>query len=58
MLPNVSRSEGNQAIKFAKLIECITRNVFLEKSSAKYAEKLVPGPFLKIKIDHISGSIV
>ena len=46
-LPNILRSEGNHIMKF----------VYLVKLYTKYAEKLLQDPFLKIKIDHISGSI-
>ena len=35
ILPNISRSKGNQIMKFAKLIEYIMRNIFLEKSYTK-----------------------
>ena len=35
------------------------RNIFLEKLSTKYNGKTISTPFLKkIKIEHISGSIV
>ena len=32
ILPNISRSKGNQTMKFGQLIECNVRNIFLEKS--------------------------
>ena len=32
ILPNISRSKGNQTMKFGQLIECNIRNIFLEKS--------------------------
>ena len=32
----ISRSKGNQTMKFRQLIECNMRNVFLEKSYTKY----------------------
>ena len=35
VLPNISRSKDNQAMKFGKLIEYNMRNIFLEKSYAK-----------------------
>ena len=48
LLPNISRSKGDQALKFGQLIEFNMRNIFLEKSFTKYGgEKLVPGPFPK-----------
>ena len=54
MLPNISRSKGNQTMKFGQLIECKMRNIFLEKSSLKnhtqnVVEKLVSDSFLKNK---------
>ena len=36
MLTNISRSKVNQATKFAQLTEYIMRNIFLEKSYAKF----------------------
>ena len=47
MLPNISKSKGNQTMKFGQLIEYNTRNIFLEKYTQKYVEKLFPDPFLK-----------
>ena len=35
ILPNVSRSKGNQTMKFGQLIEYNMRNIFLEKSNIK-----------------------
>ena len=35
ILTNISRSKGNQAMKFGQLIEYNTRNMFLEKSYKK-----------------------
>ena len=32
ILANISRSKGNQAIKYGQLIEYNIRNIFLEKS--------------------------
>ena len=59
ILPNISRSKGNQAMKFGHLIECNMRNIFVEKSYAKCAEETIPRPLSKkIKIKHISGSKV
>ena len=43
-LPNISRSKGNQTIKFGQLIEC-NRNIFLQKSFAESGEKTSPRPF-------------
>ena len=44
MLPNISRSKGNQTMKFGQLIEYNMKNVFLGKS---YSEKLFLDHFLK-----------
>ena len=35
ILPNISRSEGNQTVKFGHLIEYNMKKKFLEKSSTK-----------------------
>ena len=35
ILANISRSEGNQTIKFGQLIEYNIRNIFLERSFTK-----------------------
>ena len=32
ILPNTSKIKGNQTMKYGQLIECNTRNIFLEKS--------------------------
>ena len=47
ILPNISRSKGNQTMKFGQLIECNMRTIFLEKPYTNVMEKLVPDPFLK-----------
>ena len=59
MLPNVSRSKDNQTMKFGQLLKCNLRNIFLEKSYTKCRKETIPRLFSKkIKLDHISGSIV
>ena len=59
ILPNISRSKGNETAKFAQLTECNMRNIFLEKSYIKCGGQTIPKPFSKkIKIEHISGSMV
>ena len=45
-------------MKFGQLMEYNMRNIFVEKSCTNVLEKLFPDPYLKIKIEHISGSIV
>ena len=50
---NISRSKGNQTMKFGQLIECNMRNIFLEKSYAKCGGETSPRPFsekLKLSI--------
>ena len=53
ILPNISRSKGNQKMKFGQLIEYNIRNIFLEKSCTKYGGETSPRPFsekLKLSI--------
>ena len=45
ILPNMSRSKGNQTMKFGQLTECNMRNIFLEKSYTKYDGETSPRPF-------------
>ena len=47
MLPNTSRSKGNQTRKFGQLIEYNMRNIFLEKSYTKFDGETNPRPFSK-----------
>ena len=47
ILPNTSRSEGNQTMKFGQLIEYNMTNIFLEKSSTECDEETSPRPFSK-----------
>ena len=47
ILPNISRSEGNQTMKFGQLMECNMRNIFLEKSFTKYGGEASPRRFSK-----------
>ena len=42
ILPNILRSKGKQKIKFGQLIEHNIRNVFLNKSFAKYSGEASP----------------
>ena len=53
VLSNISRSKGNQTMKFGQLIECNMRNIFLEKSYTKCGGETSPRPFsekLKLSI--------
>ena len=47
ILPNISRSKGNQARKFDQLIKYNMRNVFLDNQTRNEAEKPYLDPFLK-----------
>ena len=47
ILPNISRSKGNQAMKFGQLIEYNMRNISVEKSYTKYAGEIFPRPLSK-----------
>ena len=47
ILPNFSRSKGNQTMKFGKLIENNMRNTFVEKSYTKYGGETIPRSFSK-----------
>ena len=54
-LPNISRSKGNQTMKF---IEYNMRNIFHEKSYTKCGPGTDLSTFKKIKIEHILVSPV
>ena len=45
ILTNISRSKGNQSKKFGQLTEYNLKNIFLEKSYAKWVEKIFPDTF-------------
>ena len=47
ILPNISRSKGNQTIKFGQLIQYNMRNIFFEKSYTKRGGENIPRPFSK-----------
>ena len=47
IVPNISRSKGNQTLKFGQLIEHNMRIIFLEKLYTKYGGETVPGAFSK-----------
>ena len=50
---NISRSKGNQTMKFGQLIEYNTRKNFIEKSYTKCGGETSAGPFsgkLKLSI--------
>ena len=45
ILPNISRSKGNQTMIFGQVIECNMKNLFLEKSYTKHGGETSPRPF-------------
>ena len=47
ILPNISRSKDNRAIKFGPLIDYNIENTFLEKSCTRCGEEASLGPFYK-----------
>ena len=47
ILSNTLRIKANNAVKFAQLIECSMRNIFLEKSYTEFSEETIPRPFSK-----------
>ena len=49
ILPNISRSKGNQAMKFDQLIKCIKRNIFRQKLCGNETGRQVPDLFLFFK---------
>ena len=52
IMPNISKSKGNQTMKFGQLIEYNMRNIFLEKSYTKCGGETSPRPFSeKLKLN-------
>ena len=47
ILPNISRSKGNQAMKSGQLIEYNMKNIFLEKSYSTCGREIIPKLFSK-----------
>ena len=47
ILANISRSKGNQTMKFGQLIEFNMKNIFLKKSYTECCGETIPGPFSK-----------
>ena len=41
ILPNISRTKGNQAMKFGHLVKYNMRNIFLEKSYTTYGGETI-----------------
>ena len=47
ILPNISRSKGNQTMKYGQLIQYNMRNIFLKKSYIKCSGKPLSNLFQK-----------
>ena len=47
MLANISRSKGNQTMKFGQLMNYNMTKFFWKNHTQNMVEKLVPGSFLK-----------
>ena len=47
ILPNISRSKGNQTVKFGQLLEYVMINIFLKNHTQNVVEKQLPDPLLK-----------
>ena len=57
LLPNTSRSKGNQTMRLAQLIRHNIRNIFLENSYRKCGRETIPRRFsekpkLSVCLDH------
>ena len=46
IIPNVSQSKYNQAMKFGQLIEYNKRNIFLQKLYGKWGRETSPRPLI------------
>ena len=58
ILHNISRSTGNQTMKFGQLIKYNMRNIFLEKSYTKCGGETILRPFSEKPNLSVSRSIV
>ena len=47
ILSDISKSKGNQSVKFGQLIAYNIRNIFLENHKQNVLEKLFADPYLK-----------
>ena len=47
ILPNISESKGNQAMKIGQLIEYNMRNISVEKSYTRCVREAIPRPLSK-----------
>ena len=55
ILPNVSRSKGNQVIRFGQLIKYSMRNIFLQKSCRKWGRGTSSRPLFVFQKSFIQG---
>ena len=59
ILPNILRNNSNQTMKFGQLVdEKQWETIFLKNHTKNVVENRVPDLFKKIKIEHISGTII
>ena len=58
VLPNISRSKDNQAMKFGHLIEYNMRAIFIEKLYTKYETSLRHSSDLRICLDKESKAAI
>ena len=57
ILPNISRSEDNQTMKFGQLIGYnVMKNIFGEKLYTKFRRETIPKTLKKVKIENIFRS--
>ena len=47
ILANISKSKGNQAMKFCELKECNMKNIFLKKTYTRCGRETIPRSFSK-----------
>ena len=47
ILANISRTKGNQTMKFGQLIEYKMKNIYLENHTQDGMEKLIADPFVE-----------
>ena len=59
ILTGISKSKGNQEMKFVQLIDYNMTNIFVEKSYTKFGRETIPRPFsTKSKLSISAGSLV
>ena len=59
ILPNILRNNSNQTMKFGQLVdEKQWETIFLKNHTKNVVENRVTDLFKKIKIEHISGTII